>query len=125
MHCTRIVKSYSRAVGWLRADPGVRVPLSRQRRSDYRRIAALPPPWGHVLDELGAPYYLVRWVAGPGLRQPVLREQRWLAARAALRRPDGFAKKHFGALRAAHPLVEPRHQKHRLAAASARSLDVL
>jgi hypothetical protein len=42
----------------------VRVRLSKQQRSDFRRIARLPAAWGHELDRLGASYAQTRWVAG-------------------------------------------------------------
>ncbi|WP_437316704.1 hypothetical protein [Sorangium sp. So ce385] len=79
-------KSYSEAVAWLRSDPRVRAPISRSRRSDFRRIAALGDTWGGTLDALGAPYYVVRWVAGPGTRDVEERERRYRSACDALRR---------------------------------------
>jgi hypothetical protein len=112
----RIVGSWSRAVAWLKARPDVRKVISRYEVSHYRKIAALPETWGRALDELGAPYYLVRWVAGPGRAHPVLREQRYRAAAAALRSPEGFSKKDFAPLRAAHPKVQRRPPRHSVAA---------
>lgn len=107
-------KTYSRAVAWLRSDPRVRAPLSRSLRSDYRRIAALGDTWGGALDALGAPYYLVRWVAGPGVRDVEERERRYRAACEALRREVPWTLAAWRALKATGRPVRPAAPRHRL-----------
>jgi hypothetical protein len=75
---------YSTARDWLRASPAIRRAISRQRRSDYRRIAQLGDAWGLRLEELGASYRLLRWVAGPGCAGASQREARYRGAVRAL-----------------------------------------
>lgn len=60
----RILKPYSFAVGWLKASPLARNHLTPQQISDCRAIAALGA-WGERLEELGATWTQLRWVAGP------------------------------------------------------------
>ncbi|AUX42583.1 uncharacterized protein SOCE26_040160 [Sorangium cellulosum] len=109
---------YSTAVAWVRSDPRVRAPLSRSLRSDYRRIAALGDTWGGALDALGAPYYLVRWVAGPGLRDVEERERRYRAACEALRREVPWTLAAWRALKATERPIRPAAPRHRLRALS-------
>ncbi|AUX28148.1 uncharacterized protein SOCE836_002160 [Sorangium cellulosum] len=105
---------YSVAVAWVRSDPRVRAPLSRSLRSDYRRIAALGDTWGGTLDALGGPYYLVRWVAGPGLRDVEERERRYRAACEALRREVPWTLAAWRALKAMERPLRPAPPRHRL-----------
>ncbi|WP_438026369.1 hypothetical protein [Sorangium sp. So ce233] len=105
---------YSVAVAWVRSDPRVRAPLSRSLKSDYRRIAALGDTWGGTLDALGAPYYLIRWVAGPGLRDVEERERRYRAACEALRREVPWTSAAWRALKATARPIRPAAPKHRL-----------
>ncbi|HTN90871.1 MAG TPA: hypothetical protein VL242_44665 [Sorangium sp.] len=102
---------YSTAIAWVRSDPRVRAPLSRSLRSDYRRIAALGDTWGGALD---APYYLVRWVAGPGVRDVVERERRYRAACEALRREVPWNLAAWRALKATGRPVRPAPPQHTL-----------
>jgi hypothetical protein len=53
---------YSRAKGW--CGDVMRVKLSDQKASDYRRIAMLGDAWGRRLDALGATFWMLRWLAG-------------------------------------------------------------
>ncbi|WP_437512346.1 hypothetical protein [Sorangium sp. So ce1099] len=112
-------KTYSTAVAWLRSDPRVRAPLSRSLRSDYRRIAALGDTWGGALDALGAPYYLVRWVAGPGTRDVEERERRYRAACEALRHEVPWTVAAWRALKAKGRPVRPAAPRHKLRTLSA------
>lgn len=104
---TRCDRPYSGARDWLNASAAVRIPVSPQRVSDYRRIAALGDAWGLTLEQLGANYGLVRWVAGPGLSDRPQVEARYRAAIAMLR-TEPWSEKAFGELRARFPRVKPR-----------------
>jgi hypothetical protein len=57
---------YKKTVSSLQAEPSERQACSPQKRSHDRRITQLPAVWGEELDRLGATYYQLRWVAGPG-----------------------------------------------------------
>ena len=81
----KVKKPFQRALAWVRAPRERRQTLSKSRASDWRRIAELGD-MGTRLDALSAPYYVVRWVAAPGRRRPILREQRFTNAVAALSR---------------------------------------
>lgn len=67
-------RNYSVAREWVRTSPLVRRKLGAQQASDFRRIARLPLVWGARLDELGATYRMLRWVAGPS--DPMLADVR-------------------------------------------------
>lgn len=81
---------------------------SPQRRSEYASIAELPPAWGEELDRLGAPHYVVRWVAGASLRRVDLVERRYLAVRALLLEGRTFTREIFDALVDSQEKLEPR-----------------
>ena len=54
---------YAYCVEFCATKPSVRSRTSRQTMAHYRRIAALPRAIGTALDDGGAPFYLVRWIA--------------------------------------------------------------
>lgn len=62
----RKLRPWATAVALMRADGLQRLDLSRSRRCHDRKIAALDPHKGRRLDDLGATYRAVRWVAAPG-----------------------------------------------------------
>lgn len=101
----RIDAPYTRAVAWVKADPRIRASVSRQTRSHYRSIARIEGCWGRKLDELGASYAQVRFVAGcagPGLLAE--QERRYLLVVDHLRR--GAAPKEWEAAAARLPKVK-------------------
>lgn len=101
----KIDAPYSRAVAWVTADARARARVSRQTRSNYRRIAKIVGAWGRALDELGASYAQVRFVAGcagPGLLAE--QERRYLLVVDHLRR--GAAPKEWEAAAAKLPKVK-------------------
>jgi hypothetical protein len=100
----RVKRPYQRAVEWMRAPQERRQTLSRSAASDWRRIADLGV-LGEQLDELGAPYYLIRWVAAPGRRRPAMRQERFHAAVAALTTGRWSKAKWRDVCRATQPIV--------------------
>jgi hypothetical protein len=80
----KVEDGYERACDWLKTSR--RVPtatLSRQRRSDFRRIKMLGDRRALELQRLGATFRVLRWVAGAA-RSPAEMEERFRAARKAL-----------------------------------------
>lgn len=82
----KIENPYMRAVVWKRAPRECANPPSPKQAADWRRIAELETEMGMRLDSLGAPYYVVKWVAAPGKQRPTLRNERFDAAVAMLSR---------------------------------------
>lgn len=66
---------YRRAKGWCHATPDVRIELTRQQASDYRRVASLGNAWGNKLDALGASMWMLRWVAGAAAPRHMLERE--------------------------------------------------
>jgi hypothetical protein len=62
---------YAYCVAFMATKPALRPRKSRQTLAHYRRIAALPPASGALLDEGGAPFYLLRWIAWGKTRSAV------------------------------------------------------
>lgn len=101
---SRVQAPYARAIELLKSGSV----SSPQRRSEYAAIAELPPAWGRELDRMGAPHYVVRWVAGASLRRLDLVEQRYLAVRAFLLDGKTFTRETFDELVDSHQKLEPR-----------------
>lgn len=101
---------YTRARAWLDAKPIAREKISRQRRSTYRRIAKLGDTWGLKLEELGAPFGVLRWVADPVNRSLPETEARYRLAVEALesaaRRGVPLSDREVRALLQSRPKVE-------------------
>lgn len=102
----RVERPFQRALEWRRAPAERRQKLSRSQASDWLRIADLGA-MGVRLDELEAPHYLVRWVAAPGKRRPKMREERFLAAVAALERGRWSKQRWREVRRATQAIVGP------------------
>ena len=102
----QVKRPYQRAVEWLRAPAERKQKLSAPQRSDWRRIAELGV-FGEKLDALGAPFYLVRWVAAPGRKRPVMVEQRFRAAEAALTSGRWTKEKWRQVCRSTQPILGP------------------
>jgi hypothetical protein len=79
----KVKNPYQRALAWKIAPRERKQPLTKKQESDWLRVADLGA-MGMRLDSLGAPYYVVRWVAAPGRTRPLLRQQRFEAAVASL-----------------------------------------
>lgn len=112
LHTARqqVESPYQRARDWVRALPWVRAPMRKARASDFRAIAGLGDTWGHRLDELRAPYRLVRWVATPRHRRDeVLR--RYHAACKIMSRDGRLTQGAWRLLTAQFPPVKPRRRK--------------
>jgi len=75
----KIVRAYTVARAWVRADPSIRQVISRQLRLQRERIAELGDAWGYRLERLGASYEQIRWVASPGPGRALEREARYRA----------------------------------------------
>lgn len=97
-----IERPYARAAAWFTTPAEARPRLSRSRLSDFRRIKDLGAHVGKQLDELGATYQVVRWVAGPVGCEPTAQLARARAVVAALREGP-LTHKRFAELREAHP----------------------
>lgn len=97
-----IERPYARARAWFTASADARPRLSRAQLSDFRRIKELGEHWGKQLDELGATYQVVRWVAGPVGCEPSAQLARARAVVAALREGP-LTHKRFAGLKEAHP----------------------
>jgi hypothetical protein len=121
-----IEKVYSVALAFVEADRLARkrgghgVPVKRQLRWAYIRIASLDAPYGQRLDALGATMGQARWVAAPGMGKGIGPrpsrpsrnadvEARFNALVALLEGRSPFAS--FKALVAAFPAIDPRTGK--------------
>jgi len=62
---------YAYCVDFKTTPRSMRPQKSRQTVAHYLRIASLPPAWGTLLDDRGAPYYLIRWIAWGKMRSAV------------------------------------------------------
>lgn len=99
----RIPAPYARTLDTLKT--GDLSSLSPQQVSDYARIAALPPALGRRLDRMGAPFYVLRWVAGPAAVRADLVEARFLAVEDLFR--AGYTGSAFERLRREHARLRP------------------
>lgn len=86
--------------------------LSPQQISDYERIAALPPALGRRLDRMGAPFYVLRWVAGPAGCRADLVEARFLAVEDLFR--VGYTGSGFERVRREHATLRPSRGRSRV-----------
>lgn len=112
---------YTVAVAFMRADALARnesgrgLPVSRQLRWFYRRVAELDAAYGRRLDELGATMAQMRWVASPGMGKTarggrnLAVEARYQALAALLEGRSAFPS--FRALVAGFPAIDPRNGK--------------
>jgi hypothetical protein len=91
--------------------PWVRTAISRQRASDFAAIAELGDAWGRKLDDLGAPYRLVRWIAAPRRYRPAAVLARYEAACEVLRKHHGLTDALFAELTARFPRIHRRRKK--------------
>ena len=90
---SRMLRPYAAARALMAADAASRLPISRARRQQIRTISGLPQTWGRRLDDLGASYREIRWVAAPDpAERPVDVEYRYRALARLLERPPPGAE---------------------------------
>jgi hypothetical protein len=99
---------YGRAKRWCQASPDVRVALSRDRARHFLQIARMGDPWGRHLDELGAGYRMLRWVATASGEKFIAERERRYRALVKLLEEHGAERdvgRRFDLLRASMPKV--------------------
>ncbi len=99
----KIDRPYSLAVAWVRASERVRVAVSPQRESDLRRIAQLGDAWGLTLDDLGANFTQVCWLAGACAPAFVVERRARYEALVKFLRAGLGGKRAFLAMKGQHP----------------------
>lgn len=102
-----MLRPYETCCALAEADRTRPLKIDRGRRRHLRTIAALAPSWGKRLDDLGASYREIRWVAAPDpAERSVEVEYRY---RALVRLLEGKgAHRTFRELCDAFPSYDPR-----------------